>query len=136
MHRLLRALALLSAFFLGLLYLTASPALAADSQVVVDTGINQVQVLSVLIGVILPIVVGLVTKRVTSESVKAVLLAFLAAVSGFVTEAINVGGFNDSFNWTAALLTWVMTFVAAVAAHFGLWKPTGVSAAAQRSLVK
>jgi len=89
----------------------------------------RVQLWSLLVGVVLPIVVGLVTKVTTSASTKAVALAFLAAVSGFVSEMLASG---DAFQWSTALITWAATFMVAVAVHFGLWKPTGAASAAQK----
>ncbi|MGW1998214.1 hypothetical protein [Embleya sp. NPDC001921] len=89
----------------------------------------RVQLWSLLVGVILPILVGLATKVTTSASTKAVALAFLSAVSGFVSEMLDSG---DSFRWSTALITWAATFIVAVAVHFGLWKPTGASGAAQK----
>lgn len=89
------------------------------------------QLISMGIGVILPIIVGLVTTRVTNAGAKAVLLALLAAVAGFGTEYL---GDPDRFIWTAALLNWLQTFIIAVAMHYGLWKPTGVAGKAQDSL--
>lgn len=91
------------------------------------TGFTTVQIASVLLGTVLPILVGLVTKRVTSSAVKAVLLLALSAVAGFLTELIN----SSNFVWQQALLTTLITFVTGVAMHFGLWQPTGVSAKAQ-----
>lgn len=88
-------------------------------------------VLSACVGVILPVLVGIVTKKLTSPAVQAVLLAFFAAVSGFLSQwlaAINGGA---PFSWQVAAFTWLMTFVTAVATHYGFWKPTGVSSAVQ-----
>lgn len=95
------------------------------------SGLNTVQVASLLVGVFIPILVGLVTKRVTAASTKALLLAGLSAVSGFFTEYIN----SANFHWQQALLTTIVTFVIAVATHYGLWVPTGVTAKAQATLV-
>ncbi|MFE9742973.1 hypothetical protein [Streptomyces sp. NPDC006477] len=92
--------------------------------------------LGLLIGVILPILVGLVTKTTTSASTKAVLLAFLSALTGILTEYVDVLANGGAYNWSVALYTWGGAFILAVATHFGLWKPTGVSASAQRSMVK
>lgn len=105
-----------------------------EDQVVVDATLKQVQVLSMVVGIVLPILVSLVTKQVTDAGTKAVIVAALAGVSGFLTEAINVGGFSGGFDWWAAGLTALMTFVVAVASHYGLWQPTGVDAKASRSL--
>lgn len=86
--------------------------------------------IGLLISVVLPILVGLVTTKVTSARIKAVLLLALTAATGFFTELANEppSGYHVS---TAAIL-WGVSFLTGVAAHFGLWKPTGISAAAQR----
>lgn len=93
----------------------------------IDTTIATAQMLSLLIGVVLPILVGIVTKVTTHPGAKAVLLALLSAVSGFLTEWAG----TDAFNWASALITWLGTFMVAVAVHFGVWKPTGITAAVQ-----
>ena len=86
------------------------------------------QLVSMLDGTVLPVLVGLVTKKVTKEGTKAILLALLSALAGFGAEYL---GDPDKFILTAALLNWLQTFIIAVAMHFGFWKPTGVSAKAQ-----
>lgn len=86
------------------------------------TGMNAVQVASVLVGVFLPILVAFVTKQTWSAQRKAIILAACSAVTGFLTEFIN----SDNFVWQQALLTTIVTFVTAVATHFGLWsRPNG-----------
>lgn len=93
----------------------------------VANSISTVQVVSILVGTVLPILVGLVTKTVTSPTIKAVLLLALSGLSGFGSEYIN----DPNFVWQQALLTTVVTFVVGVATHFGLWQPTGVTAKVQ-----
>lgn len=92
-----------------------------------DAAVNSIQIASLLVGTVLPILVGLVTTKVTSSRTKAILLAALSAVSGFLTELIDVTQRGDVFQVDQALLTWMMTFVVAVAIHYGFWKPTGVT---------
>lgn len=90
--------------------------------------------LGLAISVILPVLVGLVTTRVTHAGGKAVLLLALSSLNGFLVEL--AGPHPDGFDLgTAAVLT-LVSFGTAVLSHFGLWKPTGVSAKAQDSLVK
>lgn len=101
---------------------------------IVDTPVDSVEPLSLMLAFVLPVLVGLVTTRVTHSGAKAILLLFLSAVTAFLTEWQNSP--DNNFEFDQALLTWVVTFIIAVAAHFGLWKPTGVSAAAQNTLVK
>lgn len=84
--------------------------------------------LGLLTSVVLPVLVGLVTTKVTNSGIKAVLLLALSAANGFLVELSNPGpGYHLG---TAAVLT-VVSFGVSVLAHFGLYKPTGVSAAAQ-----
>ena len=88
--------------------------------------------LGLLVSVVLPVLVGLVTTRVTGAGVKAVLLLALSVVNGFVVEYAAPGPGYDA--GTAAVLA-AVTFGTGVLAHFGLWKPTGVAGRAQDSLV-
>lgn len=88
----------------------------------------RVQLWSLLVGTVLPVLVGLVTRSSTSNGLKAILLAAFSAISGFATEVLESG---DDFQMSTALITALGTFLVGVATHFGLWKPTGVSAKAQ-----
>lgn len=92
--------------------------------------------LGLLIGVILPILVGLVTKSTTDASVKAVLLLFLTAVNGFLTEYVNAATSSANYDWQTALYTWGGSFVLAVAMHFGVYKSSGITDWAQSKFVK
>lgn len=89
-----------------------------------------------VVSFILPILVGLVTKRSTSAAVKAVLLAFLAAVTSVGTEALAAHGAGTGWAWQTTAFNALVGFTVAVAGYFGLWKPTGVAGAAQDTLVK
>ena len=89
--------------------------------------------LGLAVSVVLPVLVGLVTTRVTHAGAKAVLLLFLTALTGFVTEA--AGPHPDGYSVGTAVILWAVSFGMGVLSHFGLWKPTGVSGAAQDSLV-
>jgi hypothetical protein len=90
--------------------------------------------LGLLVSVVLPVLVGLVTTRVTHAGLKAVLLLALSAVTGFVTEYAGPHDAGYSVG-TAAVLS-LVAFAAGVLAHFGFWKPVGVSGKAQDSFVK
>jgi hypothetical protein len=90
--------------------------------------LEQLQLISMAIGVLLPILVGVVTRELTHPGVKAILLALLSAVAGFGTEFL---GDPEKFIWTAALVNWLQTFIIAVATHYGLWKPTSIAKRAQ-----
>lgn len=89
------------------------------------------QVLTLLVNVILPLLVALVTQKLTKSKYQAVLLALLASVTGFVSELIAAASHGTQFDIWTALFAAITGFVTAVAAHYGLWKPTGVSAKLQ-----
>lgn len=93
--------------------------------------LNSAYWLGLLISVVLPVLVGLVTTRVTSAGTKSVLLLALSTANGFFVELANPGPGWDI--GTAAVLA-LVSFATGVLAHFGLWKPTGVSHVAQDTL--
>jgi hypothetical protein len=94
--------------------------------------LSRAEIIGLLVTLVLPILVGLVTTRVTSAGKKAVLLLALTAVTGFLVELGNAG---PDYNVANGVFYTVVGFITAVAVHFGFLKPTGVSGAAQDSLV-
>lgn len=91
---------------------------------------NWAGVLAFAIAIGLPIVVGLVTRWDTHSGVKALLLLLLQSLGQFLAQLAQPGGYSlKEAAWSA-----VVGFVIAVAAHYGLWKPTGVSDAATNAL--
>jgi hypothetical protein len=88
-------------------------------------------VIGLLVSVILPLLVGLVTKRMTDSGVKAGLLALLAALTGVLTEFGNALIQGQPFNIAMAIVMVIVAFITGVGMHFGLFKPIGASAAVQ-----
>lgn len=93
--------------------------------------LNVWQVVQLVVAVILPVVVGLVTTKVTNSNVKAVLLLVVSALTAFLTELLASVNAGVPFDAATALLATLTTFIIGVALHYGLWKPTGVSEKAQ-----
>lgn len=89
--------------------------------------------LSLLAGVILPLLVGLVTTRDTNKDRKAILLAALSVITPMVAELGNALATNTPYDLGMALMTALGTFLIGVGLHYGLWKPTGVSVRAQEA---
>jgi len=92
-------------------------------------------VIGLLINAVLPVLVGLVTTRVTNGGIKATALAGLSLVTGLLTElgmAISAG---ETYDIGTGLFTGLTGFVIAVGLHYGLYKPTGLTDKAQDSLV-
>lgn len=83
-----------------------------------------VTLLSAVVGVFLPILVGIVTKELASGGLKATVLAFFAAISGLITGAVQAGGAFTQEAVVAGFISWVI----AVSTYYGYWKPTGTAA--------
>lgn len=92
--------------------------------------------LSLAITVLLPLLVGLLTKRSTSPGTRAVLLLAFAAVKSFLEAWLQAANTAVDFAFVPVAISVVVNFAIAVIAHFGFWSPTGVSGAAQDSMVK
>jgi hypothetical protein len=90
--------------------------------------------LGLLVSVVLPVLVGLVTTRVTNAGIKAVLLLALSTATGLVTE--YAGPHDAGYSVGTAAVLALVSFGTGVLSHFGFWKPVGVSARAQDSFVK
>lgn len=93
-------------------------------------------VIGLLVSTVLPILTGLVTTRLTSGGIKAVVLAVLSAVTGMLTELAAAMTAGAAYDLGTGLILALAAFLVAVAMYFGLWKPTTVTAKAQNVLVK
>jgi hypothetical protein len=85
------------------------------------------------LAIIMPLIVGLVTKQSTAAYWKSALLLALSLLNGVLTEWAAA---YDSFDWRRALAGAAFAWVIALAGHFGVWKPTGATDAAQDSLFR
>lgn len=90
--------------------------------------------IQLILAVLLPILVGLATTRVTSPRIKAFLLAGLSIVSSLLTEFLAAAENGTAYDLGQGLITALFTFIMAVGLHYGLYKPTGAAAAAQNAL--
>ena len=93
------------------------------------------QLVTLFVSVLAPLLVGLVTKASTSSRVKALLLALISAIVG-VAQGFLAAPPGVTWDWRVAVVNAVVSFIISVSAHFGLWKPTGATEVAQRSLIK
>lgn len=83
------------------------------------------QWLNVVVSLLLPLVVGVLTKASWNRNLKAVLLLLVAALSAGVTDLITAGTLEG---WKLILEQTAINWLIAVATHFHVWKPTGVAA--------
>lgn len=90
------------------------------------------QIISLLVGVVLPLLTGLVTTTNISAGVKAVILLVLSGATSVLSEFVQSLTAGTAFDWGAVLLAALGTFLVGVGSHFGFYKPTGVAVALQR----
>lgn len=88
-------------------------------------------IIGLLVSTILPLLVGLVTTRVTHSGAKAALLAGLAAATGFLSELGNALTSQSPYDVGTGLVFALTSFLVAVGLHYGIYKPTGASARVQ-----
>ncbi|MFJ7748724.1 hypothetical protein ACIQXM_02065 [Arthrobacter sp. NPDC097144] len=93
----------------------------------IEFDVPLIPVLQLILGVGLPVLVGLVTTRATSSGAKAVLLAALSVATSLLTELVGALQAGTIYNLGLALVLGLGTFIVAVATHYGLLRPTGIS---------
>lgn len=91
--------------------------------IALDTG----GIISILIGTVLPIVVGYVTAASLNSGLKAAILAGFAGLSGVLSQWLTAINNNQHFAWQAAVISAFLTYLVAEASYFKIWKPSGVS---------
>lgn len=106
---------------------------AQSLQVIDGIEFDTAQVLSLVIGTVLPLLAGLLTRSNASSGVRAVVLLVLAAISSFLTELYNAVVAGAAFDVGATLLAVLATFLVGVGTHFGFWAPTRAADAAKRT---
>jgi hypothetical protein len=89
--------------------------------------ITLAQLISLVVGTLLPILVALITDRAASGAVKAITLLALSAVASFLSAWLVAINTAADFDFSQAAFGVLTTFIVAVAVHFGFWKPVGAS---------
>ena len=98
----------------------------------IEFSVPKIQLLTLVVGTILPLLVGLVTVRVTHPGKKAALLAMLAAVGGLGGELLTALTTGSRYDLGVGAITAVATFLVATGMHYGIWKPSGAAEALQK----
>lgn len=93
----------------------------------VEFNLNALQIVTFLVAVVSPLLVGLVTTRVTASGVKAWLLAGIAALTGLGAELISAITTGEIYDLGTGFITAITAFVVAVGMHYGLYKPGGAT---------
>lgn len=82
---------------------------------------------TLILATILPALVALIRSRWGSSQLGSLLLLGLSVLGAVATEVIVDSTGAASFSWADVGKRFVLLFVVAVAAHFGLLKPAGVT---------
>lgn len=93
----------------------------------IDIEINWIQGIAALLGVVFPLLVALVTKRVTSGAVKGLLLTAISVVAGGLAEVSDALVNGTSFDPVAWLIVTLAALVAGQTTYSAIWKPTGAA---------
>lgn len=88
---------------------------------------DPVFLISMLVGTVIPVLNGIVTKY-TAVRARVFLQLILNAANGLLVEALAGG---EGFNWTVAGLAALLSLIVAISTQAGVWKPLGISAAAK-----
>lgn len=81
--------------------------------------------LTFVVGTALPAVTALVTNRLAHPGVKALVLVFLSIVTGWATALLAQP--DHSFDLKSTVIGIFVAYITAVASHFGLLAPAGVT---------
>lgn len=99
----------------------------ADGTTTVASTFGTAGVLSMLVGTLLPLIVGAVTRLTLNAGVKALLLLLLSAITAVLTQWLTALNNAQAFHWQAAVLSAFTTFAVGAGAHYQLWKPSGLA---------
>lgn len=101
----------------------------------IEFNIDWILVLQFVIATVLPLLVGIVTTKVTSPARKAILLAVLAFFAGILTEIVDALVRDAVYDVGAGLLRFGSILVVAIAMHFGVWsRPTSSGTSVSNTL--
>jgi hypothetical protein len=91
----------------------------------IELSSEALQVISLLVAFVIPTLVAVVTQRFAASWIKSFVLIVLAALLAIGTEVQEAGAFDQ----VQAFLLFVQNVVIAIASHFGITKPSGLSGA-------
>lgn len=81
-----------------------------------------------LVGLVIPLLVGLVAKKFADGAVKGWLNAILTTVVVVIATLVGPDG---GWQWQEFLKAFLETFLVSIATYYGFYKPTGIANAVQ-----
>jgi hypothetical protein len=96
------------------------------AEVAQTSTIIDAQTISLLCGVVIPLLVGLLAKINASDGLKAVINALLSALAGTLATFTQTG-LGAGVDWKTLVISILSVWVVSVATYYGVYKPTGVA---------
>ncbi|ALY09429.1 holin [Arthrobacter phage Joann] len=93
------------------------------AQAMITFNVDWWAVLQLVLSAVLPLVVGLITTRMTAGTKKSILLLALSVLTSFLTQLLSwwFGGHSEPYDLFSALLLALATFVIGVGLHVGAY---------------
>jgi hypothetical protein len=92
-------------------------------------------IVTMLIGVVAPIIVSLVTKASMSGQIKGTLLALISAVTG-IGQGFLAAPPDQVWNWQFAVFSAITSFIVGVGTYFGLLAPENKNGVAPATVLQ
>lgn len=92
--------------------------------------------LNVALQFILPLLVGLVTTKLTGRSTQFVLLGALTLLATVGAQVLAAHADGTALNLVQVIVVAVVNFAVSLLAHYNVWKPTGLTDLLLSMLVK
>jgi len=111
------------------LYMLASigPSYGADGTTTATSAVQVLAMVNLVVSFVLPLVIQLVTNSAAPEPVKAVVTLLISAIVGAITPFLTGVQTWPPSDWWAVILSAASVFLTSILAHYGLWKPVGVT---------
>jgi hypothetical protein len=124
----LRALGVLVTLVLGTLVLAqAATAATTDAASAAPTTLQILLTINLVVSVVAPLFVSFVTNSNADPRVKTVVNLLVSAIVGTITPFLTGQVSIDDFNLWVVLLSIAQVWLTSIIAHYGLWKPAGVT---------
>lgn len=89
-----------------------------------------VRLLSLLGGLVVPLLTAVATKRLAHPALKSLVTLVLSVIAGAVAVATQANGVVVTDQWVDGIVT---TFISAIASYYGFWKPSTIAPRLQQA---
>lgn len=120
------AVTVLSLWLAALYALSIGPAFAADGTTT-DNAVQVLAMVNLVVSFVLPLFLQVITNSQAPEPVKAIITLAASAIVGALTPFLTGVMTWPPSDWWALVLSAASVFLTSILAHYGLWKPTGLT---------